>query len=185
MYYMLECLSPQDGYTALFDYEDDDPFRSWTLGSRFDSEPITPLQARLKMRKDSQLVELWKAPLPVMSIRLHKALLAAGVDNLDVYPIEFLDPKTGKVYSDYLAFNLIGVIAAADLANSDFHAFDSGNRALDFNSLSIEQGKTKSALMFRLAEATNGIVVHESIKHYLESSGIDTLTFLPPENWAG
>ena len=147
---MLECLSPKNGFTALFEYEDDDPFRSWTLGSRFDSEPTTPLQARLKMRKGSQLVELWKAPLPVMSIRLHQALLAA-----------------------------------ADLAKSNYLAYEAANRDLDFNSLSIDQAKTRSALMFRLAEASNGIVVHESVKRHVESSGIDTLTFLPPENWAG
>jgi hypothetical protein len=123
--------------------------------------------------------------LPVMSTRLHKALIAAGVDNLDVYPVELFDPKSESLYIDYVAFNLIGVIASANLAKSDYQAWDGGNRALDFNSLTIDEDKTRSALMFRLAEATNGIVVHESIKHFVEAAGIDALTFLPPENWAG
>lgn len=185
MYYMLECLSPREGFKALIDYRDDDPLRSWTRGKRFRTEPSTPLNATLRMRKDSKLIEMWKVPLPIMSTRLYKTLLTAGVDNLDVFPVELSDPKSGTVYKDYLAFNIIGVIAAADLSKSQYHAWDSSKIALDFSSLSIDEPKTRTALIFRLAEATNGIVIHESIKKAIETAGIDTLTFIPPEEWAG
>jgi hypothetical protein len=39
--------------------------------------------------------------------------------------------------------------------------------------------------MFRLAESVNGIVVHESVKKAIEAAEIDTLTFIPPEEWVG
>jgi hypothetical protein len=88
-------------------------------------------------------------------------------------------------YKDYLAFNIIGVIAAADLSKSEYHAWDESKVALDFNSLVIDEIKTRNALIFRLAEATNGIVIHESVKKAIEAAGINTLTFISPEEWVG
>jgi hypothetical protein len=185
MYYMLECLSPSDGFKALVDYQDDDPLRSWTLGRRFTNSPRIPLLASLRMRKDSKLMEMWKAPLPIISTRFYKVLLSIGIDNIDVFPVELLDSKSGVTYKDYLAFNIIGVIAAADLSKSEYHAWDESKVALDFNSLVIDEIKTRNALIFRLAEATNGIVIHESVKKAIEAAGINTLTFISPEEWVG
>jgi len=51
--------------------------------------------------------------------------------------------------------------------------------------LVIDEAKTRGALLFRLAESVNGIVVHETIKNAIEATGIDTLTFMPPEEWVG
>ena len=39
--------------------------------------------------------------------------------------------------------------------------------------------------MFRLAENTNALVVHESVKAYLEGRGFTMLSFIPPEEWMG
>jgi len=57
--------------------------------------------------------------------------------------------------------------------------------AMNINSLTIDESKTRGALMFRLAEAVNGIVVHKSVKNAIEAAGVDTLTFIPPEEWVG
>lgn len=45
--------------------------------------------------------------------------------------------------------------------------------------------KTRGTLMFRLAEAVNAIVIHEKVKAAVQAAGIDTLTFMPPEDWVG
>jgi len=31
----------------------------------------------------------------------------------------------------------------------------------------------------------NAVIVHESVKDIIEAAGIDTLTFIEPEDWAG
>ncbi len=185
MYYMLECLSPRDGYIAAIEHHDDDPMRCWICGERFAVPPAVPLRPRLRMRNESVLAELWKAPLPLMTTRLHDALLGSGVTNLDTYPAVLLDPANGREYANYVAFNLIGVVAAADLGNSVYAAPDGPVIGVDFDSLVIDEAKARGALMFRLAEAVNGIVVHASVKQRLESAGINTLTFIAPDQWAG
>jgi hypothetical protein len=57
--------------------------------------------------------------------------------------------------------------------------------SMDFNSLAIDEAAAGGALLFRLAESVNAIVVHERVRRHLEASGITTLTFIEPEDWAG
>lgn len=185
MYYMLECLSPASGYIAAVEHRDDDPMRSWICGERFKVPPPAPLRPRLRMRSKSVVAELWKAPLPLMSGRLHRILLDCGVSNLDVYPAVLVDPKSGREYEDYVAFNIIGAIAAANLSESIYSAPDGPMLSVDFDSLVIDTEKARGALMFRLAESVNGIVVHDSVRSAIEASEILTLTFIPPMQWAG
>jgi hypothetical protein len=183
-YYMLECLDPPDGFMALLNYKRDNPLRSWTRGASFKSPPPTPVTATLQMKNKSKLIEMWSWPVPLMTKRLYEALLAAGVTNLDVYPAELIDPISNTVYTDYLAFNIIGLISAANL-NQSIYSTDESQLSVDFDSLSIDEKKTHGALLFRLAESTNGIVIHESVKVVIESSGLDTLTFVDPKDWSG
>jgi hypothetical protein len=44
--------------------------------------------------------------------------------------------------------------------------------------------KARGALMFRSAESVNVIIVHPSIRDAVEAAGINTLTFLEPEDWS-
>lgn len=184
MYYVMECPSPNNGYNASFRYRRDDPLRSWTLGSRFDDEPPTPIPVTIELKSDSVLPELNRSGIPLITKRLHQALIDGGVDNLDIYPTCITDPKSGNQFDDYFAFNLIGLIAAADLGKSRYTAPDGGLISVDFDSIAIDEKKTKEALMFRLAESTNVILVHESIKEHLENAGFTSLRFYDPENYA-
>ena len=131
------------------------------------------------------MLELWDAPLPLMTRRLYEALRKAGVDNVDAYTAEIVNPKSGQTW-DYVAFNIVGKIPAADLEKSKI-APSSTERgiSMDFDSLSIDERAARGALLFRLAESVNAIVVHECVKRHVEQIGIDTLTFVVPEHWAG
>ncbi|MCY1019308.1 imm11 family protein [Pyxidicoccus sp. MSG2] len=186
MYYILECFSSSNGHKARIEYRDDDPFRFWNAGERLESVPDLPIRARVVTDKQSMLAELWDTPLPLMTRRLHDVLVAAGVTNLDVYPVILTDSRSGEEITDYLAFNIIGAIAAADLQATRF-APGSTERTIsaDIDSLAIDPAKTRGALMFRLAEAVNAIIVHEQVKAAVEASGIGTLTFMSPEDWVG
>ena len=189
MYFMMMCKDPLDHDLATISYHLDDPWRSWLSGSRFldnPPAPSLPVTAYVEKFYAGDIPELENAPLAFLSKRLASVLISVGVDNIDYYQLEITDELTGRVDIDHLAFNLIGTIAAADLNKTKFSEFTLERIiSADIESLVIDEKKTKGALMFRLAESVNGIVVHESVKNAIEAAGIDTLTFIPPEEWVG
>jgi hypothetical protein len=70
---------------------------------------------------------------------------------------EIVDVESGTRYDDFLAFNVVGLVAKADV------------------------GKANCALLFRKAESPSQILVHESIKAKAEAEGIRDLRFLEPD----
>lgn len=193
MYYIIACHLPMDIDMdidkALLSYSPDELkngyLRLWNNGKRFDQSPEEPIHIEIEEELSGYLVEFYDGVIPVMSKRLAHALTNAGISNLDFYRSEIYDLATGKVYTDYLAYNLIGTVSAADLSKSEYQAPDGPLISVDFDSVVIDEKKTRGALMFRLAESVNGIVIHESVKKAIEAAGIDTLTFIPPEEWVG
>lgn len=180
MYFIMTCLSPEDGYLATLNYDrsqDPDRRRRWMSGRRFDTDPPVPLRLTREPSVDTVLAEMWQSPVAVMSHRLHQALLSAGVSNLDVYPAEILDEETGHIHRDYVAFNIIGRIAAAERLKRHDDVLVS---ELDLSAELID-----GVLMFRLDEAVNAIVVHASVRQAIEKAGIDTMTFIDPADWTG
>lgn len=123
---------------------------------------------------------------PLFHKDLVKALRECGVANLEAYEVHITDRKTGKMCTDYLAINLVGLVKAADMGRSkaDAHGED---RPIDtdFDSVTIDEWAAKGHKMFRLAESVNAIVIHRSVKEYLEMKGGFDLTFTEPENWVG
>jgi len=195
MYYVMTCTSPPEQDTALLHYDPDDPLRSWASGDKFvDDElapdflrpPPEPVRAEIMPGYAGAMLEFWNAPLPLMTKRLYKALVEAGVTNIDTYAAEIVDPQTGTVNTDYVAFNIVGKISAADLAKTQVAPTSTEQMiSMDIDSLAIDEAKARGALLFRLAESVNAIIVHESVKKHIEAQGIDTLTFIEPQDWAG
>jgi hypothetical protein len=186
-YFVLDVEDPEIGYRARLVYTRDYPLRSWMTGESFDRKPPEPIILSMRGTDEDDWVmgDLWLTPIAVMSKRLHEVLLQAGVDNLETYSVALHDPEDGKVYQNFLAFNLIGKIAVTDAAKTQFSP---GSKArmtsADIDSLVIAQRKPGGALMFRLAESVNTILVHESVKRMIETARIDTLTFIDLEDWA-
>lgn len=120
----------------------------------------------------------------------HKDLVAAlrecGVDNIETHKVQIVDRKTGNVCEDYLAINLVGLVKAVDMNKSKAAVHtDDGLIDTDFDSVAINEKAAKGSKMFRLAESVNAIVVHRSVKEYLEAKGGFELTFTEPKNWVG
>lgn len=184
-YYVLACFSPEEADHAQYTYEPDDDERSWIVGRQFDAPPPLPVEVSIEPGEEGVVPEFTDVPLPLMSRRLARCLGAAGVSNIDFYPVRIHEVASGKHHEDLLAFNLIGLVAAADLDESVFQAPDGPRVSVDFDSLVIDPARTHGALMFRLAESVNAIVVHENVRAAIEAAGIDTLTFLQPEDWTG
>jgi hypothetical protein len=186
-YYVLQPEDPLIGHRAQLVYKPDRAFRSWMSGAAFEDTPPEPIRLELEGTDEEGWIfpDLWEVPIPVMSQRLHSALLNAGVSNLDTYAVELHDPVNEKIYTDYVAFNLVGKIAAADMDMTVF-APESPDRMIsaDIDSLAIDEKKARGALMFRLAESVNVVLVHDSVCDAIEDAGIETLKFYEPEDIA-
>ena len=189
MYFMLMCQTPKGFERARLTYHPDrlpnGLRRHWASGAVFAVPPREPVQIEIVEEEAGLLLEYYTSGIAIMSRRLAKALQDTGIDNIDFYEAEIHDLKSGNVIKSHLAFNLIGAIAAADLSQSKYQALDGPLISVDFDSLTIDEGKTRGARMFRLAESVNGVAVHESVKDAIEAAGIDTLTFAPPDQWVG
>ncbi len=198
-HYMLECYMPVDWddmallksqyFKEIASWRND--VDSWRMGRRFVSEIPNPVIIKIRPSYPDDLIEMYNEDAIVMTKRLLSALQEAGVDNLDVYPAIIVNEETGFRTEDYVAVNLIGLVKAVDIANSNVtggntdtvdepHFLDT-----DFDGLAIDPEKAKDHLMFRLAENTSAIVIHRSVKEHLEKKGFNMLTFVEPGDWIG
>ncbi len=187
MYHMLICQAPFGVQPALLDYIPDDMgggvLRSWKTGKRFAAPPALPVKVTIDEGESGLLKEFNDATIALMSRRLADAIKAAGVSNVEFYDAEVQDFDTGETHATHQAFNIIGVLAVADLSRSTYQALDGPLITVDFDGVAIDADKARGALLFRLAESVNGVVVHDRVKQAIEAAGINTLTFLPPEQW--
>ena len=184
MYYVLQRHEPDatDAPRIARFSDMDDSELDWFEGQRFETPPsyLIPVSTT-----GGELPDLSEVPVPLMSKRLAAALGRAGVDNINFYPAEILYEPNGAKLDSHFAFNLIGLVAAADLSASRYNAPEGPLISVDFDSLVIDEAKTGGALMFRLAECVTCIVVHDSVRKVIEAAGIDTLDFLDPSTWIG
>jgi hypothetical protein len=124
--------------------------------------------------------------IPVMREDVIAALRQAGVDNIQYFDAVLRDPVTGREYRNYKAYNILGLVACADMQASELMGTsDSTIGDVDFHSLVIDESKTRGLLLFRLAESVNAIVVHEKVKQSIESAGIPGFVFYGPGEWSG
>ena len=163
------------------DPNDDD---TWWAGTKFQRPPDLPVVAEIKKGyEDADLLDFF-GPASLLSNALYEALIAAGVDNLEVYDAEIQSEDGKIVHKNYKAFNLIGLVKAADMAKSQFSA-DVPSRLIDasIQKLEIDGDKARGALMFRLAEYVGAVIVHERVKRAIEAAGVKTVTFTAPDQY--
>ena len=187
-YYMLECFEPDDWEdSAILQRAPKLPgVDSWRLGARFPGPLPEPIEFLLLPTHSDDMLEMDNTDALLMTRRLHDALRGAGVDNLDAYQAVIRHPGTGKVIKDYLAVNVIGLISAADLGKSTVVGGMSGGLLdVDFEGVAVSEERARGALMFRLAENTSAVLIHERVRDHLLEQGFDMLTFVPPEEWVG
>lgn len=164
----------------------------WTDGVRFAKPFPAPVMVKLKpydsrvpdMGKD--VGSLYLTKIPLFKKELVEAFHDIGVTNLETYEAVLLDPDNNKKYETHVAVNIIGVVAAADLGSSVYNVPDNIPVIdVEFDDLVLDESRAKGLLMFRLAENTNTILVHESVKDYLEKvKGFTDIEFYLPEDVA-
>lgn len=166
----------------------DIPGVDFMAGRRFDPgiEIPSPLQFELNPEGPGEMPWFFKAGGPLMHQKMVDALREAGVDNIDVYDALVRDPSDGSEWTEYKAVNIIGLVAAADLARSEFDQTDPDRLiSTKFEKLVLNPAKANGFLIFRLAEKVSAIIVHERVKRSIEERNIGPLGFISPEQWFG
>lgn len=191
MYFAMKCRQPlTKGGEALMNIHNcftPGKVWSWREGRRVQRPATLPTPIPIDFEPlhgyDGPPVEMRDVCIPLMSIRMAEVLKRAGVDNIELYPALLTNIATGKTY-DYHAFNVVGLVSAADLAKSDWSTFD-GSMILDvsFTRFALDESKPAGVLLFRLAENANGLFVHESVRDHVIAAGINTLHFMEPRRW--
>lgn len=186
MYYVLDRFGALHPCRWVDDYPylEDVDFR---LGTKIDSDLPDPLEITLESLdpdasdQGPEMPEYLKGEIPLFREDLIEALREAGVDNLDLYDAVVIDPDDGRRHTSYKAVNIVGAIAAADMGASDATVHPGGPVIdVDFDQLVLDESKAGGALMFRLAESTNAILVHEKVRDHLLAKGFTSLEFLDP-----
>jgi len=198
-YYVLNCIAPLELEHWNLDVDDGAKSKRWAAGNPFSQgekrEAFNPPHELIEVTTaadDEYLPRVYAAlywnPIPLMNRPLVAALKAAGVDNLQTFETKLLTVRgqNPPPADHYLAVNIVGRVAAADLQKSEINpAVHEKLISMDFYSLSVDDSKARGFLMFRLAENISTVLVHERVKKQIEAEGINTLTWLAPEKWAG
>jgi len=153
---------------------------SWLLGKSWKPSTLPVVVRIVKGYEKAERLPFFGTP-PVITNEFHAALVRAGVDNLDAFDavLEGEDRKTR--YEGFKAVNILGLVSAADLKKTAF-APDNESRLIDasIDSLAIDRAKAKGLLMFRLAEYTGAVIVHQQIRRAIEDAGFPHVVFTDP-----
>lgn len=159
---------------------------SWNTGARFQTPPKTPIELTWDPDNESgERVSFYEAGIVLMRKVLLQALEEAGVNNFDTYETVIRSQSGQPDCNDYLAVNIVGAIAAADMDQSETIVESDGMFDVLFGSLVIDEEKAKGQLLFRLAESVTTVVIHESVVTSLIDKGGFGLTFTDPSEYCG
>jgi hypothetical protein len=174
------------GYIEIEDWEGSYPqFNGWSVGVSAAEVPTESAEIGAAQYGDFDGApnDLNDFTIPLMSARLKAALGAAGVSNVQYAPVRIRNKTTGETY-DYFAFNLVGLVAAADFEKSDLKSYDGDfTGETEIHSLTLDESRIGKLLMFRLKEKFSVIVVHRNVKEAIEHADITTLSFIEPKDF--
>lgn len=154
------------GVVANPDIGDDPAF----LTGHLIGEDLPTLVFEVNFPKDARLPHFLGYEIPLVSGELIQVFKATGIDNFQIFPARLTNSETGQFWDDFFAFNVLGLIRAANLEYSDFDVLmDGGDDSevpalLAFREIALDKDKIPSAvLMFRMAEDPGNLIVHEQL----------------------
>jgi hypothetical protein len=160
---------------------------SWRLGRVVTPPGDLPLCYVLDTDYEGQPKAIYyEQAVPVMRDDVVQVLRDAGVDNIQFADAVLINPKTGQRLGNYKAYNIVGLVSAADMGQSTFLTPpDPTEPKVNFLGLNIDERRAAGLRLFRLEESPNAVVVHVSVKDALEQSGIPGIVFYGPGTWSG
>lgn len=157
----------------------------WNDGVIFTTPPVTPLKAVLEPydatdpEQSPNASPLYLSRIPLMRDDLVKAFQEAGVDNFELFDAQIKDPDNGKIYTNYKAVNIVGMLQAADMGKSIAEIPDDGIALINtsFDELHLDSSKTRGFPMFRLAENNNAICVIDRVAEHVKLKNFPNVRF--------
>jgi hypothetical protein len=183
-YFIMTCYPDDDDAVISDELGLDEPFDNWNGGYRFDVEIPEPIHLEIWEEDEGNMLPIFDDAVLLIREDIVDALREAGVDNMDVYEAQITISRTGEVYHNYNAVNVIGLVRAVNVMNSegvDIGLQNTGLLTMFYSKLRLDETKIGNLLLFRLAENLSYIFVHESIKNTLIKKGFDRIDFVNPD----
>jgi hypothetical protein len=158
--------------------------QDWWLGRRIEpgTEPPTfalqPLDAT-SPNQSAEVPYLFGRSCPLVTRVFAEALLAFGVDHVQVLPVRLVDGE--HEIPGFVGLNVLGLVHAADLDASVYQDF-AGGPVLDvaFSSLVLDPARAHGLPLFRLAEDPSHLWLHDALRIHLIAAGFDRLAWWKP-----
>lgn len=155
------------------------PGVSWFTGTFIDEELPNPIVCELD-EEDSgpDMPDFFDVDLTLCSDRMLAALRKAGVNSLQLFDAEIVNPFDNKTYRNYMAVNILDRVSCADLEKSTCDP-SSGSPLIEFDELVLDRGRVGNHKMFRLAEHIGTIVVDGLVSDHLNKAGLVGVSLIP------
>jgi len=148
------------------------------LGRKLPPDFPVPVEFEIDLTSSGRrMSSLFVMPSLLVQKRLHQTLLAAGVDNVDPYAAVIRNEETGEQWDDYVFLNIVGLVACAELAQSDYAELGPDINVID--KVAIKAERLPNLHMFRLAEDRLKIVVSDHLQRQLIAAGFSDIHFEP------
>ena len=194
MYYVLQRDTTSAGKYVYFNEEPEGcEGRLWRTGSAI-AQPASSMTLVMQDERTTRLSDMLlnSADLQVYSPKLVATSAAAGVDNIQYFPITIVDSETGAVRDDYKVANIVGKINCVDSDHANIRYSRGTGKIRNIEEFSVLEdrivpltGKNAPPLIFRLGELDFLVLAHESIKRAFEREGITGAKFTPTQDFAG
>jgi hypothetical protein len=186
-YVFKQDLSTTTRYLYFKELPDEIDGSAWCTGRAFEKAP--PASTLVTQGEPGRVLSdllLVVDSLLVFSPRLRACLEAAGVTNVDYYPITLVDTRAGTTTTDYRLANVVGSLACLDEARSDVRKAARSGRIFGVDRFHLDEQRivplpraTGRPKIFRLDELKTLLLVDESIKAACEAAGITGTRFVP------
>lgn len=161
------------------------PRQGWHSGKTLLVPPLEPIEIEATPHFGYQgpPQDYYDDSISLMSPKLVELLKREGIYNIDFYPVLITYRTTNEKY-DWYAFNIIGLIEAVDVHNSNIQNID-GDSSINstIRGFKVDETKTNQLLIFRLKENVMTTLVHKVLKNIIEKADINTFGFTKTEDY--
>jgi len=138
--------------------------------------PLPELVFEVDFPKGEPLPHLLGDEVPLVSNALLEILKRVGIDNYQIFPAKIVNPNTKQIWEGYHAFNVIGLVKAANMDASDYDTLMAGSPdgvsvpLVAFRKIVLDEKNTLGLYMFRLAESPDVILVKQNVVEELKAN---------------
>src|SRR5215471_129455 len=134
---------------------------SFNAGEPLPADLALPITFSIDTDSEGRVMPtLFAVPTLIARESFVELLRSVGVSNFDAYPARITNPESSELISDYRVVNILGLVAAANLARSESFELGPGLRVID---RIVLKGTRMPEQMFRLAEDPMQIIVSDRV----------------------